>query len=164
MLLKLQYYKTFQYNSSVFVFILLVLQPYLVDDPDVWSIWKRSALCWCLLHPRSEEIVFEEIVQDLWFVSHFLSWLFTVENLTSKREGIKFLHAAGPKILKGNQVKLNVVVGTVLEGDYLVYTNNLKKKYIYALKNISHVKVFQLEQILEDYFLVLFFSIYVSWF
>lgn len=38
-----------------------------------------------------------------------------------------FLHAAGPKILKGNQVKLNVVVGTVLGGDYLVYTNNFKK-------------------------------------
>lgn len=74
------------------MFIFLVLQAYfLVADPDPQSMRERSALCWHLLHPRSEEIVFEEIVQDLWFVSRFLSLLFTMENLTRKMEGERIL-------------------------------------------------------------------------
>lgn len=49
-------------------------------------MWERSTFYQCLLYLRSEDIVFEDIVQELSFVSHFLSQLFTVENLTSKRE------------------------------------------------------------------------------
>lgn len=55
------------------VFIFLVLETYfLVVELDPQSTCERSALYWHLLHLRSEEIVFEEIVQDPWFVSRFL--------------------------------------------------------------------------------------------
>lgn len=61
------------------IFIFFVLQMYfLVPDPDPQKVWKKCFTLTCMTPLMSKEIAFEEIVQDLWFVFHFLSLLLTM--------------------------------------------------------------------------------------